>query len=85
MAGCGSVEERIVYRDRPVEVAVPVPTMPDVPEGLTREVFRPELQWSPPGPDAPVCLSNADAKVLRTATWGWLRRIEAWERWSVSE
>ena len=84
LSGCApEVRERIVYRDRPVEVKVPMAVMPEVPPYLQRDVFRPQLQWQAPGPDAPVCLSNADAEILRTAVWGWLTRLEAWERWAA--
>lgn len=82
LSACAPVQERVVYRDRPVEVLVPVVQSPAVPLYLRAEVPRPALRWEATGA---VCLSDADAARLRDAAFQWLTRIDAWEAWATPQ
>jgi len=77
-------EKRIVYRDRVVEVEVPVAVAPVVPEALVSALARPQLTWHPPGStQAAVCLSDSDTALLRDSVWQWLQRLDAWRAWAL--
>jgi len=82
LVGC-TPETRIIYRDNPIEVRVPVPVMPAVPDELAASVPPPPVIWlAPTAEGAAVCLSDEDATLLRGGVWRWLRRIDAWEQWA---
>jgi hypothetical protein len=84
LSGCGLLtpRERIVYRDRPVEVQVPIPVFRTPPAALVAPLPRPVLHWQPPSDEAQICLINEDARALRHMTWAWSQRDKAWRVWA---
>ena len=88
LSGCFAskpkIEERVVYRDRPVTVYMPVPVERTPPAALRAAVqTSAAIQWlSPLDESVSVCLSSEGAQALREFTWNLLIRIEAWKAWA---
>lgn len=88
LAGCAAQEprKRLVHRDRPVDVDIPVTVDRVPPQELLEPVGPAErIQWiAPTAEGASACLTVQGAETLRAGVWSWQRRIEAWQTWATT-
>ena len=78
LSGCTTIKT--------VEVAVPVPTMPDAPEILVEPPILKTPRFGPPDMvESIVCLDQRNIEVLKEMTAELVAREKAWRAWYTEQ